>query len=140
MHTRHEMYAEGFWSMISFVIPYLFYTSYFAERKWSEKTVNPVRSVFNFLFFLLIPERVEIDNFTKKKFNTKYENNPNKDNIWPSRVFSLPDHLVVWKPCWLFAHFRHPALYNFILFILYFLQAINSCSYQIVSTRTFTVN
>ena len=58
LHTRHEMYAEGFWSMISFVIPYLFYTSYFAERKWAEKTVNPFKSVFNLLFFLLIPERV----------------------------------------------------------------------------------
>ena len=50
--------------MISFVIPYLFYTSYFAERKWSDKSVNPLKSVFNFLFFLLIPEWVKIVNLT----------------------------------------------------------------------------
>lgn len=104
MHTRHEMYAEGFWSMISFVIPYLFYTSYFAERKWSEKTVNPVRSVFNFLFFLLIPITFGLRVFSLYQIIWSYGNLAGF-----SPIFGIPPFIILYSSYYIFFKQSTPA-------------------------------
>ncbi|CAG5112820.1 Oidioi.mRNA.OKI2018_I69.chr2.g6993.t2.cds [Oikopleura dioica] len=107
MHTRHEMYAEGFWSMISFVIPYLFYTSYFAERKWAEKTVNPFKSVFNLLFFLLIPITFGLRVFSLYQIVWSYGN-----LAGCSPIFGLPPFIILYSSYYIFFKQSTPAPNN----------------------------
>lgn len=54
LHMSHEIYAAGFWDIVSFLWPSLLYCSYFSERLWSDRTVRPDRSFFNMIFFLLV--------------------------------------------------------------------------------------
>lgn len=100
-HIRHEMYAEGFWSFITFVAPYLLYTSYFAERKWSEKSVSPFKSIFNFLFSILIPIIFGLRVFSLYQIMWSYGF---ISGISP--IFGLPPFLVIYSSFYIF--FKHP--------------------------------
>merc|ERR1711972_610458 len=53
MHLAHEIYAAGFWDIVTFLLPSLLYCSYFSERKWSGRSVGPSVCLFNLVFWLL---------------------------------------------------------------------------------------
>jgi len=54
LHNAHEVFASGFWDIVTFLWPTLLYCSYFSERLWSSNSVRPCASVFNFIFLVLI--------------------------------------------------------------------------------------
>jgi len=54
MHKSHEVFASGFWDIVTFLWPTLLYCSYFSERLWSSNSVRPCASIFNFIFFVLL--------------------------------------------------------------------------------------
>jgi len=54
LHRQHEVYATGFWDVVTFLWPSYLYTSYFAERRWSSKCVSPWSSGFNLVHGALL--------------------------------------------------------------------------------------
>lgn len=54
LHNAHEVFASGFWDIVTFLWPTLLYCSYFSERLWSSNSVRPCASVFNFIFMVMI--------------------------------------------------------------------------------------